>query len=94
MEHQIIQHLLHDIRPEHRTKRQFLQCSASVFDPLGILSPAMFPLKVMLLQLRKERRDWDEKLPAELSAVPTENIESNKSYEHRDRDMLHKEKRD
>ena len=89
-----IQHLLHDIRSEHRTKRHFLRCSASVFDPLGILSPAMFPLKVMLQQLRKERRDWDEKLPAELSAVPTVDIESNKSSEHRDRDMLHKEQRD
>ena len=48
----------------------------------------------MLQQLRKERRDWDEKLPAELSAVPTVDIESNKSSEHRDRDMLHKEQRD
>ena len=40
----------------------------SVFNPLGILSPAMLPLKVMFQQLCKEGRDWDEKLPSELSA--------------------------
>ena len=63
-----IQHLLHDIRPEHITKRQFLQFSASVFAPLGVLSLVMLPLKVMPQQLCKEGKDWDEKLPAELSA--------------------------
>ena len=52
-----IQHLLHDIRPEHMTKRQFLQFSGSVFDPLDILSPAMLPLEVMFQQLCKEGRD-------------------------------------
>ena len=52
-----IPHLLHDIRPEHITKRQFVQCSGSVFDSLGILSPAMLSLKVMFQQLCKERKD-------------------------------------
>ena len=63
-----IQHLLHDSRLEQITKRQVLQFSASVFDPLGILSPAIVPFNVMFQQLCNERRDWDEKLPAELFA--------------------------
>ena len=62
-----IQHLLHDIPPELVTKRPLLQFSASVFDPLRILSPVMLRLQVMFQQLCKEGRDWDE-LPAELSA--------------------------
>ena len=49
-----IQHLLHDIRPVHITKRQLLQFSESVIDPLGILSPAMLPFKVMFQQLWNE----------------------------------------
>ena len=42
-----IQHLLHDIPPELVTKRPLLQFSASVFDPLRILSPVMLRLQVM-----------------------------------------------
>ena len=63
-----MQHPLHDIRPEHITKRQFLQFSASVFDLLSILSPAMLPLKVMFQQLFKEGKDWEKDLPTKSSA--------------------------
>ena len=63
-----IQRLLHDLRPEHITKRQFLQFSASVFDLLSVLSSAMLPLKVMFQQPCQIGKDWDEKLPTELSA--------------------------
>ena len=63
-----IQRLLHDIRPEHITKRQFSQFSASVFDPLSVLSSAILPLKVMFQQPCKIGEDLDEKLPTELSA--------------------------
>ena len=63
-----IQHLLHNIRPEHITKRTFLQFSASVLEPLSILSPALLLLKVMFQKLYKEGKDWDKKLPGELSA--------------------------
>ena len=48
--------------------RPFLQFSASVLDLLGMLSPAILLLKVTFQQLSKEGRDWDEELPAELSA--------------------------
>ena len=62
MEHQqryfvfTIQHLLHDIRPKHITKRQFLQFSASAFQPLGVLLPVMLPLRVMFQELCKEEK--------------------------------------
>ena len=44
-----------------------MQFSESVFAPFGVLSPAMLRLNVMFQQC-KEEKDWDEKLPAELSA--------------------------
>ena len=52
-----IQHLLHNIRPEHITKRKFLRFSASVLEPLSVLSPAMLPLKVVFQKLCNERKD-------------------------------------
>ena len=42
-----IQQLPDDIRSKHISKWQFSQFSASVFYSLGVLSPAMLPLKVM-----------------------------------------------
>ena len=50
-----IQHLLHDIWPEHKTKRPFLQFSESVFTPFGVLSPAMLRLKVMFQHCKEEK---------------------------------------
>ena len=56
---------------------------------MGILSPAMLPLKVMFQQLCKEGKDWDEKLAAELStkfqqwlskATKAPNIEIDRCY--------------
>ena len=44
-----------------------MQFSESVFAPFGVLSPTMLRLKVMF-QHCKEEKDWDEKLPAEISA--------------------------
>ena len=41
-----IQRLLHDLRPEHITKRQFLQFSASVFDLLSVLSSAIPSIEI------------------------------------------------
>ena len=56
---------------------------------MGILPPAMLPLKVMFQQLCKEGKDWDEKLAAELStkfqqwlskATKAPNIEIDRCY--------------
>ena len=45
------------------TKRKVVQTSASCFDPLGLLSPAILRMKIFFQQLCKNGHDWDEPLP-------------------------------
>ena len=47
------------------TKRGILSTLASLFDPLGILSPVAVIAKVLFQDLCKEQVGWDEPLPAD-----------------------------
>jgi len=49
------------------TRRTLLQFTASIFDPLGILSPIVLKLKVLFQKSCKETKDWDVKLSSELT---------------------------
>ena len=49
------------------TKRNFLKKVATLFDPLGFLSPFIVRAKVLMQELWIHGLDWDEKLPTELS---------------------------
>ena len=49
------------------TKRNFLKKVATLFDPLGFLSPFVVRAKVLMQELWIHGLDWDEKLPTELS---------------------------
>ena len=44
------------------TKREVLQQSSKIFDPLGIITPITIRAKIFLQQLWKESIDWDEPL--------------------------------
>uniref|UniRef100_A0A914GX00 CCHC-type domain-containing protein n=1 Tax=Globodera rostochiensis TaxID=31243 RepID=A0A914GX00_GLORO len=48
------------------TKRSVLSFVASHYDPLGLISPAILPLKVFLQSLSHEELGWDQALPADL----------------------------
>jgi len=39
---------------------------ASIFDPLGLLSPAVIAYKIFLQKLWQDKLQWDELLPAHL----------------------------
>jgi len=55
--------------PEHRTlitKREVLQQSSKIFDPLGYLSPVMIQAKLLLQQLWQPNVQWDGPLPQPL----------------------------
>lgn len=50
------------------TKRKFLAFCASIYDPLGLYSPATLELKLFLQQCWKDKFTWDEILPTCLEA--------------------------
>ena len=47
------------------TKREVLQQSSKVFDPLGFTSPVTVNAKLLLLQLWQKKLPWDDILPSE-----------------------------
>jgi len=48
------------------TNRKVLATTASIFDPLGLLSPAVIVYKIFLQKLWQDKQQWDELLPAHL----------------------------
>ena len=44
------------------TKRELLQVVASIFDPLGLISPFALRGKIILQDLWKQRYDWDQEV--------------------------------
>ena len=51
------------------TKRKILSISASVYDPLGFVSPITAKLKTIFQLLCKDKLGWDENLPSEIESV-------------------------
>ena len=47
------------------TKRIILRSLATIFDPVGLLSPIIVPPKVLFQELCSDRVGWDDPLPAE-----------------------------
>jgi len=55
--------LLHLVSKLPKTKMLLLKLTASLFDPLGLLSPLVITLKLMFQDLCTSRVNWDEPLP-------------------------------
>ena len=47
------------------TRRSVLSSLASVFDPLGLLTPALVPAKLYFQTQWAEKRGWDEPIPSD-----------------------------
>ena len=50
---------------EASTKREILQATASIYDPLGYFAPTVLEAKVFIQELWTDRLEWDVKLPEE-----------------------------
>jgi hypothetical protein len=48
------------------TKRKVLAITASIFDPLGLLSPTVIAYKIFLQKLWQDKLQWDDLLFAHL----------------------------
>jgi hypothetical protein len=46
----------------HATKREILKYIASIFDPLGLISPVILDAKYFLQELWNKHLDWDDAL--------------------------------
>ena len=57
--------LVERAREMQATKRNLLSLLAGLFDPLGLISPMIVPMKMLFQTLYCEKRDWDEELEGE-----------------------------
>ena len=55
-----------NVTPERVTKRTILSRIARFYDPLGLLSPVIVPLKQIFQEVCKIKTNWDVKLPKEI----------------------------
>ena len=51
------------------TKRELLKRIAPIFDPVGILSPAIVPLKILFQSMCKEGSSWNDDINDEFKAI-------------------------
>ena len=49
------------------TKRSILKVVAKIFDPLGVISPVTFQMKVLFQELCKQKINWDDPLPTRIN---------------------------
>ena len=57
------------------TKRNLLKLSASIFDPLGLISVVTVQFRILLQDICKLRLGWDTPLPQNLARIWYEPIE-------------------
>lgn len=65
---------MHGFSTNYDTKRSFLETSATIFDPLGLLTPFVMKIKLLFQKVwlseekeqTKTRKGWDTRLPQEI----------------------------
>ena len=58
-------HLIKFVKELPATKRSVIKVIASVYDPIGFISPFVIPMKILFQDLCSEKEDWDSPLSAE-----------------------------
>ena len=57
---------LEDMVPKKLTKQEVLSCLSKIYDPYGLVSPAVTPLKIIVQDCWKETFGWDEEVNPDL----------------------------
>ena len=57
-----------DIMPKTLTKREVLSLLSKIYDPSGLVSPVVTPMKIVVQDLRKEKVAWMRKLTMNFEA--------------------------
>ena len=55
------------VNPKPLTRRGLLSTVCSIFDPLGLIAPVVLQGKILLQSLCRDKVDWDEPLPEDIS---------------------------
>nr|CAH7768785.1 unnamed protein product [Callosobruchus chinensis] len=65
----VLQYKINQDQHNHKvTKRSILSGIAQIFDPIGLLSPCIIQMKILMQRLWLEKLTWDELVPAHISA--------------------------
>ena len=59
--------ILEGVKVQPATRRLIHTTATRLFDPLGLISLVILPLKIMFQKLCKAQRDWDELVDTELN---------------------------
>ncbi|CAG9578899.1 unnamed protein product [Danaus chrysippus] len=59
---------------DSNSKREMLSVISQIFDPLGLLSPCVMTMKMLLQKLWLHKLSWDEQLPPEVNKLWSELI--------------------
>lgn len=51
---------LEEIAPREIVKKGVLSCLSKIYDPCGLASPAVIPLKILVQDCWKRKLTWDE----------------------------------
>lgn len=71
-----------NIKDRPFTRRGLLSVIGSVYDPLGILAPAVLPAKIILQELCRLKIGWDDDLPEHIKRRWTDWLTSLPALEH------------
>ena len=64
------------------TKRTILRNIASIYDPIGIASPALIPARKLFQESCRRKLGWDDPLPADLLKIWNDWVENIKQLVH------------
>lgn len=54
-------------REKNWTLRKMTSAAGSLYDPLGLLAPCTLAVKLLIQEVWREKKEWDEEVPAQIA---------------------------